>query len=64
MEVIISYVGKKYREGRHLSKRATIAPSTISKWENGHAVPDLRQLVVVSKELGVRFSDLISVKAG
>lgn len=30
----------------------------------GHAVPDLRQLVVVSKELGVRFSDLISVKAG
>lgn len=69
MEVIISYVEKKYREGRHLSvrelaKRATIAPSTISKWENGHAVPDLRQLVVVSKELGVRFSDLISVKAG
>jgi len=40
VEVIISYVGKKYREGRHLSvrelaKRATIAPSTISKWENG-----------------------------
>jgi transcriptional regulator with XRE-family HTH domain len=69
VEVIISYVGKKYREGRHLSvrelaKRATIAPSTISKWENGHAVPDLRQLVVVSKELGVRFPDLISVKVG
>ena len=59
-------IGKKYvRPELDLpAEIVAIAPSTISKWENGHAVPDLRQLVVVSKELGVRFSDLISVKAG
>ena len=43
---MVKYIGKKIRTEkritvRGLAKMADVAPSTISKWENGSAVPDL-----------------------
>jgi len=38
---------------------ADIAPSTISKWENGSAVPDLAVLDLVAKAMGVHPFDLV-----
>ena len=38
---------------------AGIAPSTISKWKNGSAVPDLAVLDLVAKAMKVHPFDLV-----
>ena len=38
---------------------SVVAPSTISKWENGSAVPDLAVLDLVAKAMGVNPFDLV-----
>ena len=55
---MIKYVGKQLRieKGytvRGLAAKAEIAPSTITKWENGSALPDLGTLDLVATALGV-----------
>lgn len=61
---MIAYIGKKVREEkgftvRGLAEQAHVAPSTISMWENGSALPDLRTLDLVSVALGVKPWQLI-----
>ena len=61
---MVKYIGKKIRNEkkitvRGLAKMADIAPSTISKWENGSAVPDLAVLELVAKAMGVSPFDLV-----
>lgn len=55
---MVQYIGRKIREEKHesvrsLAKKSTIAPSTISKWENGRSIPDLSALDIVAKALEV-----------
>lgn len=62
---MVQYIGKPIREEKHetvrsLAAKAQIAPSTISKWETGHAVPDLAVLDVVAHALDVNPWQLIS----
>lgn len=61
---MVEYIGKKIRTEnkitvRGLAKMADIAPSTISKWENGSAVPDLSVLDLVAKAMKVNPFDLV-----
>lgn len=61
---MVEYIGKKIRTEnkitvRGLAKMADIAPSTISKWENGSAVPDLAILDLVAKTMKVNPFDLV-----
>ena len=61
---MVEYIGKKIRTEkritvRGLAKMAGIAPSTISKWENGSAVPDLAVLDLVAKAMKVHPFDLV-----
>ena len=61
---MVKYIGKKIRNEkkitvRGLAKMADIAPSTISKWENGSAVPDLVVLDLVAKAMKVNPFDLV-----
>ena len=44
---------------RGLAKMAVVAPSTISKWENRSAVPDLAVLDLVAKAMKVQPFDLV-----
>lgn len=61
---MITYIGKQVRiekgfSVRGLALQAQIAPSTISMWENGNALPDLRTLDLVAVVLGVNPWQLI-----
>lgn len=61
---MVRYIGKKIRTEkritvRGLAKAAEVAPSTISKWENGSAVPDLVVLDLVAKAMKVQPFDLV-----
>ena len=61
---MVKYIGKKIRNEkkitvRGLAKMADVAPSTISKWENGSAVPDLVVLDLVAKAMEVNPFDLV-----
>ena len=61
---MVEYIGKKIRTEKKITVRglaelAQIAPSTISKWENGSAVPDLAVLDLVAKAMKVQPFDLV-----
>lgn len=61
---MVEYIGKKVRNEkkitvRKLAELAQVAPSTISKWENGSAVPDLAVLDLVAKVMKVQPFDLV-----
>ena len=61
---MVKYIGKKIRNEkritvRELAKMADIAPSTISKWENGSTIPDLAVLDLVAKAMEVQPFDLV-----
>ncbi len=61
---MVKYIGKKIRNEkkitvRGLAEMSVVAPSTISKWENGSAVPDLAVLDLVAKAMGVNPFDLV-----
>lgn len=61
---MVKYVGKEVRINREntvrgLAKKAGIAPSTISKWENGSALPDFGTLDSVACALNVNPWELI-----
>lgn len=61
---MVKYKGKKIRTDkeisvRKLAKMSSVAPSTISKWENGGAIPDLEPLELVANALGVEPFELI-----
>ena len=61
---MVKYIGKKIRTEKRITVRglaesAQVAPSTISKWENGSAVPDLTVLDLVAKAMKVNPFDLV-----
>ena len=61
---MVEYIGKKIRTEKRITVRglaesAQVAPSTISKWENGSAVPDLAVLDLVAKAMNVNPFDLV-----
>lgn len=54
----IKYVGKKVRLAkgytvRGLARATCIAPSSITKWENGHNLPDLTCIGIMAQVLDV-----------
>lgn len=60
----IKYVGKKVRLAkgytiRELARATCIAPSSITKWENGHNLPDLTCVEILAQVLGVSPWDLL-----
>lgn len=60
----IKYVGKKVRLAkgytvRGLAKATSIAPSSITKWENGHNLPDLTCIGILAQVLKVSPWDLL-----
>lgn len=60
----IKYVGKKARLAkgytvRGLAKATRIAPSSITKWENGHNLPDLTCVEILAQVLEVSPWDLL-----
>lgn len=61
---MVKYIGKKIRNEKKITVRglaelAVVAPSTISKWENGSAVPDLVVLELVANAMEVNPFDLV-----
>ena len=61
---MVEYIGKKIRTEKRITVRglaesAQVAPSTISKWENGSAIPDLAVLDLVAKAMKVQPFDLV-----
>lgn len=61
---MVEYIGNKIRTEkritvRGLAKAAEVAPSTISKWENGSTVPDLAVLDLVAKAMEVQPFELV-----
>ena len=61
---MVKYIGKKIRNEKRITVRgltemSVVAPSTISKWENGSAVPDLAVLDLVAKAMKVQPFDLV-----
>ena len=61
---MVRYIGKKIRKDKRITVRglaelAVVAPSTISKWENGSAIPDLAVLELVTKAMEVNPFDLV-----
>ena len=61
---MVEYIGKKIRTEKRITVRglaepAQVALSTISKWENGSAVPDLVVLDLVAKAMKVQPFDLV-----
>lgn len=62
--IMVRYIGKKIRNEKRITVRglaemAVIAPSTISKWENGTAIPDLAVLELVANAMEVNPFDLV-----
>jgi len=45
---------------KQLGDAIHVSDNTISKWENNISVPSLEMITLLSKELGVNISDLIS----
>jgi transcriptional regulator with XRE-family HTH domain len=65
---MIKYIGKQIRISKNftvrgLAEAAQIAPSSISKWENGTHLPDLETLDLVATALGVKPWQLIEFKS-
>lgn len=61
---MVKYIGKKIRNEKKITVRGlaelvVVAPSTISKWENGSAVPDLAVLELVANAMEVKPFDLV-----
>lgn len=61
---MVKYIGKKIRNEKRITVRglaemSVVTPSTISKWENGSAVPDLAVLDLVAKAMKVQPFDLV-----
>ena len=61
---MVKYIGRKIRNEKRITVRglaqlAEIAPSTISKWENGSTIPDLVVLDLVAKAMNINPFDLI-----
>ena len=61
---MVKYIGKKIRKEkkitvRGLAEMSVVAPSTISKWENESAVPDLAVLELVANAMEVKPFDLV-----
>ena len=61
---MVKYIGNKIRNEkkitvRGLAEMSIVAPSTISKWENGSAVPDLAVLELVANAMEVKPFDLV-----
>lgn len=61
---MVEYIGKRIRTEKRITVRglaesAQVAPSTISKWENGSAVPNLAVLDLVAKAMKVQPFDLV-----
>lgn len=61
---MVKYIGKKIRTEKRITVRglaesAQVAPSTISKWENGSAIPDLAVLDLVAKAMEVNPFELV-----
>ena len=61
---MVKYIGKKIRNEkkitvRGLAEMSIVAPSTISKWENGSAVTDLAVLELVANAMEVKPFDLV-----
>lgn len=61
---MVKYIGKKIRNEKKITVRglaelAVVAPSTISKWENESAVPDLVVLELVANAMEVKPFDLV-----
>ena len=61
---MVEYIGKKIRTEKRITVRglaesAQVAPSTISKWEKGSAIPDLAVLDLVAKAMKVQPFDLV-----
>lgn len=61
---MVEYIGREVRLAKHvgvreLARKSGLAPSTISKWENGSAIPDLYALALAAKELNVKPWDLV-----
>ena len=64
----IKYVGRKVRLAkgytiRGLAKATSIAPSSITKWENGHNLPDLTCVGILAQVLKVSPWDLLEYNA-
>lgn len=64
----IKYVGRKVRLAkgytiRGLAKATSIAPSSITKWENGHNLPDLICVGILAQVLKVSPWDLLEYNA-
>lgn len=60
----IKYVGRKVRLAkgytvRGLAEATGIAPSSITKWENGHNLPDLTCVGILAQVLEVSPWDLL-----
>ena len=63
----ITYVGRKVRLAkgytvRGLAEATGIAPSSITKWENGHNLPDLTFVEILAQVLEVSPWDLLEYK--
>ena len=61
------YIGKQFREMRgytvrELARKTFIAPSTITKWENGHTVPNLDGLITIAAALNVKPENLYTIQ--
>lgn len=66
---MIEYVGKQIRVDkgytiRGLAQKAQIAPSSISKWENGTHLPDLETLNLIAVAMEVEPWKLIKFIGG
>ena len=64
----IKYVGKRVRLARGytvrgLAEATNIAPSSITKWENGHNLPDLTCVGILAQVLEVSPWDLLEYNA-
>ena len=60
--LIVLRKSKKLTQGE-LSQQIAYSDKTISKWENGDAVPDIETLAQLAKFYGVKLDDLVSKPA-
>ena len=57
--LVVLRKSKKLTQGE-LSEQIAYSDKTISKWENGDAVPDIETLAKLAKFYGVKLDDLVS----
>lgn len=57
---------RKYRrlDQADLADACSVSRPLVSKWENGHAVPDALELLPLCRTLGVKVEDLLAPGAG